>query len=106
MAFGPPGSTGKGEYASAAAGKHKTSLLVHEVSGAMSPGTRATLKKHCNKLDPDDLVAHGAVLTWSNATSPLAYYSQRASIALHDHVACELLKSTHNFPRIRPYRYR
>ena len=72
----------------------------------MSPRTRSVLLKNAAKLDPDDLAANGAVLTWSNASSPPAYYSQRFSLALHDHVACELLKSTHKFPKIRPYRYR
>ena len=84
------GTTGGGEYSIPVANGHVVTLLIHEVSGATSPRTRALLAKLSSKLDPETLVAHGALLTWSNQSSPLAYYSQRISLALHDHVACEV----------------
>ena len=54
-------------------------------------------------IDIDTILARGAYLTWTNSSSVLTYFSQRLSLALHDHVACELLKSTKSHAHIVPF---
>ena len=66
-------------------------------------GTRRQLCNLTGYIDIDTILARGAYLTWTNSSSVLTYFSQRLSLALHDHVACELLKSTKSHPHIVPF---
>ena len=93
----------KKDYATPLAANHRLVLLIHETSGALSPATRRQLCNLTGYIDIDTILARGAYLTWTNSSSVLTYFSQRLSLALHDHVACELLKSTKSHPHIVPF---
>ena len=81
-------------------------LLVHETGGGTSPATRRLLVKLATAIGITNLINNGASFTWSNASSPVAYFSQRLSLAIHDHVACEILRSAKLFGSIVPVRFR